>query len=61
MYLEAKTKQDARRAFAASNVHFVRDLEVVNDGDVRALAEFARGQIKQGRKLCVFVAERVTR
>jgi hypothetical protein len=58
MYSKARTKQDAIRALSSGNVQFIDEREVVNDSDTRSLTDFARSQIKRGKKLCVFVLER---
>jgi hypothetical protein len=55
----AKTKADASRALAQTDVTYLVELEVVNESDARALTGFVAAQLRKGKKLRVFVAERV--
>jgi len=54
----AKTKYDAARAISASDVTYLRDFEVVNDADSKAVATFIREQLLRGKKLRLFAVAR---
>jgi hypothetical protein len=57
----ANTKHEAARAISASDVTYLRELEVVNDADARALATFIRGQLSKGKKLRLFAVVRTAK
>jgi hypothetical protein len=59
MTAAAKTKTDASRALMQSDIAYLREIEVVNDSDTKALVAFLGAQIKKDKKLRIFVAERV--
>ena len=54
----AKTKADASRAIARSDAHYLGELEVVNDADLRALTRFLTALLRKQKKLRIFVSER---
>jgi hypothetical protein len=61
MATTAKTKADASRALMQTDIAYLRELEVVNDSDAKALLAFLGAQLKKNKKLRIFVAERTAR
>lgn len=57
----ARTKAEASRALAQSDVAYLVEVEVVNESDARTLASFVSARLKKDKKLRVFVAERITK
>jgi hypothetical protein len=53
-----KTKQDLIKSLGQKGISFIAEIEVVNDADVRAVAEKMKGLLRQNKKLRVALIER---
>ena len=58
MPLRTRTKQDLIKVLGSREIHFIEELEIVSDSDIRALSERLKSLLRSQKRIHVSIVER---